>query len=290
VALLASGATRPKFNSALIRRVWRFGAGYSANSLANLALLQGDKIILSAVLPLEMFGWYTLAQRLAGGIYAIIVAVDGAIFPRFSAAVAVGDESALARVYHRGCRIMALLVVPLAVVLGFFSAEVLQLWTGNAVAVANARVVLTLLAAGMLLHGLVQGPMFLQIAYGWWRLISTTNALLVVTILPLYFVMAKLYGGAGAALVWLVLNVAYLATVPLMHRRFLRGEQRRWLLSDVALPLAGALAIAAAAHALLPSNVVSIIAAWLLITAAAAAPLVATGVRPAATTARSTAR
>src|SRR5437763_7701924 len=86
--LPAAPAHSSGFRRDLLRRVWRFGAAFSANSLANLALLQGDKIILSAILPLAMFGYYTLAQRLASGLYAVIVAVDGAIFPRFSGAVA----------------------------------------------------------------------------------------------------------------------------------------------------------------------------------------------------------
>jgi O-antigen/teichoic acid export membrane protein len=234
--------------------VWRFGAAFSANSLANLALLQGDKIILSALLPLAMFGYYTLAQRLASGLYAVIVAVDGAIFPRFSGAVATGDESEVARVYHRGAQIMTVLLAPLAVVGALFSRQLLMLWTHDAATVSNTHVVLTLLVCGMLLHAFVQAPFYLQWAYGWWRLISAANAVLLLTILPLYVVMARTFAAPGAAVVWVLLNIAYAGTVPLMHRRFLRGEQRRWIINDVGLPLAGALAVAGAAYWLLPSG------------------------------------
>jgi O-antigen/teichoic acid export membrane protein len=251
---LLPAARIPRFRRELLRRVWRFGAAYSANALANLALLQGDKIILSAVLPLEMFGYYTLAQRLASGLYALIIAVDGAIFPRFSGAVATGDESEVARVYHRGSQIMAVLLVPPAVIAALFSREILMLWTHDAVAVRNTHVVLTLLVCGMLLHAFVQAPFYLQWAYGWWRLISTTNAVLLLTILPLYLVMARIFGAPGAGLVWLLLNISYVVTVPLMHRRFLRAEQRRWIIHDVGLPLAGALTVAGAAYWLLPDG------------------------------------
>ena len=203
--LPAAPAYFPRVRRDLLLRVWRFGAAYSANSLANLALLQGDKIILSGVLPLEMFGYYTLAQRLAAGLYAIIIAVDGAIFPRFSAAVATGDELETGRVYHRASQLMTVLLVPPAIVAALFSREVLMLWTHDATAVRNTHVVLTLLVCGMLLHGFAQAPFYLQWAYGWWRLITTTNAILLLTILPLYLVMAKGFGagrggpGLGAA-------------------------------------------------------------------------------------------
>lgn len=259
-----------RFRRKLVQRVWRFGAAWSANSLANLALLQGDKIILSAVLPLELFGYYTLAQRFATGLYAVIIAVDGAIFPRFSAAVAAHVERDIehdvARVYHRACQIMAALLVPLSVVTALFARPILMLWTNDATVVANTHLVLTLLAAGMLVHAFVQGPYYLQLAHGWWRLISTTNAVLLVTILPLYVVMGRAYGAPGAALVWIVLNLALLATVPLMHRRFLRGEGRRWLVDDVALPLAGALLTASAVRWLLPDGLLSLAAAGIATT------------------------
>jgi O-antigen/teichoic acid export membrane protein len=254
-------APRPAtFRRDLLRRHWRFGAAYSANSLANLALLQGDKIILSAMLPLGMFGYYSMAQRLAGGLYAAIVAVDGAIFPRFSAVAARAGDGELARTYHRACQLMAVLLMPAAAVTAFFSREILQVWTGDAAAVAHTHLVLALLVAGMLLHALMQAPYFLQVAHDRWRLIARTNAVLLVTILPAYVVMARLYGAAGAAAVWVALNLGYLTMVPRMHRTLLPGEGRRWLLDDVLLPLAGAVAVAAAAHAAMPAHLGSVAA------------------------------
>jgi O-antigen/teichoic acid export membrane protein len=144
------------------------------------------------------------------------------------------------------------LLIPAAVVTALFSREVLTLLTRDAAAVRNAHLVLTLLAAGMLLHGLFQAPYYMQLAYGRWRLISTTNAVLVATILPLYVIAGKMYGAVGAASVLVLLNVAWAVTMPLMHRHFVRGEERRWLVHDVSLPLAGALGAAAVAFVLLP--------------------------------------
>jgi O-antigen/teichoic acid export membrane protein len=242
------------FRPELIRRVWRFGAAYSANSLANLALRQGDKVLLSALLPLEAFGYYTLAQRLGSGLYALIIAGTGAVFPHFSGVVARNDPAELAHAYHRACQLMAVLIMPAAVVTAVFAPEVLLLWTGDAVAVANTHVVLALIVVGLLFHGIAQAPIYLQIAHDWWRLIGVSNVLLIVTILPLYALMATRYGAPGAAVVWVLLNVGYLATVPVMHRRFLARELRPWLRDDVAAPLGGALLAAGIARWLLPPH------------------------------------
>lgn len=252
--LPASAEGPSAFRPELIRRVWRFSAAYAANAVVNLGLLQGDKIILSRLVSLELFGYYALAQGIANGLYAVIISVDGAIFPQFSGLVAQGDEAELARAYHRGCQVMSVLLMPAAVVAAILSRETLMLWTGDAAIVENAHLVLTLLVGGMLLHGLIQAPYYLQVAYGWWRLISRTNLVLLVSIIPLYILMASSYGGPGAASVWVLLNVCYMLTLPLMHRRFLRGEQRRWLFDDVCLPLSGVLAVGAAAYWLIPSH------------------------------------
>ncbi len=250
--LPASGGGPSGFRPELIRRVWRFGAAYAANAFANMGLFQGDKIILSTLLPLEMFGYYALAQGVASGMYAVIIAVDGAVFPQLSGLVARGGGAELSEVYHRGSQLMAVLLAPIAVVAALFPREVLFAWTGDAAVVENASLVLSLLVTGMLLHGVVQAPYYLQIAHGWWRLILRTNLLLLLTVIPLNILMVRAHGGPGAAMVWVFLNVCYLLTLPLAHRRFLRGEQGRWLFEDIFLPLTGALCAGAAARWLMP--------------------------------------
>jgi O-antigen/teichoic acid export membrane protein len=252
--LPASVENGSSFKFELISRVWRFSAAYAANAVANLGLLQGDKIILSTLLTLEMFGYYALAQSLTNGLYAIIISLDGALFPQFSGLVAQGSETELSHVYHRGCQIMSVILMPAAILMAIFSREVLTIWTGDPVIVENTHLILTLLVGGMLLHGLFHPPYYLQIAYGWWRLISNTNLVLLLSIIPLNILIAKSYGGPGAAAVWVLLNVCYLVTVPIMHRRFLRGQERRWFFEDVCLPLGGALIIGGAAYWLIPKH------------------------------------
>jgi O-antigen/teichoic acid export membrane protein len=248
----AGGASR--FRPELVRRVWRFGAAYAANAAANMGLLQGDKIVLSTMLPLKMFGYYTLAQAVVGGMYAVILSVNAAIFPQFVGLVARDREAELSEVYHRGSQLMSVLIAPVAVAAALFSRELLFVWTGDAAVVENAHLILTLLACGMLLHGLIQTPYYLQVAHGWWRIILRTNLLLLLGIVPLNILMAGAYGGPGAALVWVLLNVCYVLTLPLVHRRFLKGQLGRWLYEDVLMPLGAAFCVGVAARWLMPPH------------------------------------
>ena len=128
------------------------------------------------------------------------------------------------------------------------------MWMGDRTVVENTHLVLTLLVCGMLLHGLAQAPYYLQVAYGWWRIILRTNLLLLAGIIPLNIFMARAYGGPGAALVWVLLNLCYVLTFPLVHRSFLKGQQGRWLFEDIFMPLCGAFCVGAVARWLIPPD------------------------------------
>jgi O-antigen/teichoic acid export membrane protein len=201
---------------------------------------------------LEIFGYYMLAQTIASGMYAVIISVGGAVLPQLAGLVARGVEVEISGAYHRGSQLMSVLLAPIAVVAALFSREVLFMWTGDRTVVENAHLVLTLLVCGMLLHGFVQAPYYLQLAYGWWRIILQTNLMLLLCVVPLNILMARVYGAPGAALVWVFLNLCYVLTLPFVHRRFLKGQQGRWLFEDIFMPLCGALCVGAAARWLIP--------------------------------------
>jgi hypothetical protein len=58
-------------------------------------------------------------------------------------------------------------------------------------------------------------------------------------------VLTTWYGAAGAASIWVALNVGYLLiSVPVMHLRLLPGEQWRWYAQDVGRPLLAGLGVA----------------------------------------------
>src|SRR5262249_51124017 len=98
--------------------------------------------------------------------------------------------------------------------------------------------IVSLLIMGTALHGLMNLPYALQLAYGWTSLMLSTNVIAVIVLAPLLVVVTSHYGALGAAAVWVALNLGYvLITLQLMHRRLLRGEQWRWYMQDTGLPL-----------------------------------------------------
>jgi O-antigen/teichoic acid export membrane protein len=241
---LPSGTTSARFRLHQLGEVWRFAAGMTSISVMTVVLTQLDKVILSRVLSLEAFGYYSLAWRVASGIYYLVGPVNAAFFPRFSQLAALDDQRELERLYHRGCQLITVLVVPVAIVLALFPENVLLLWQIETNIAAKTSTVLALLTVGTAINGLMILPVSVQYAHGWARLAFLTNAVAVTVLAPVIYLAALHYGVVGAAWVWIILNSGYVAVImPLMHRRLLRGRLRNWLAGDVGAPLVAALLV-----------------------------------------------
>jgi O-antigen/teichoic acid export membrane protein len=176
---LPKGTGPSRFEFRLFRNVWRFAAGMTGISISALVLTQMDKVILSKILLLKSFGYYTLAGVVSSGLYVLIAPVFGAIFPRFSALVATRDDAELVLLYHRGAQFMAILVIPAASILALFPGEILLLWTQNQDIVLAASPIVTALTIGTALNGLMHLPYALQLAHGWTRIVIHINLLLI---------------------------------------------------------------------------------------------------------------
>lgn len=256
------------FTPQLLRELWRYAAGMTGISAMSIILTQVDKIILSKVLSLEAFGYYSLAWRLAAGLYYLIGPVTAAFFPRFSQLAASGDKEELARLYHKGCQLMAVVVFPATAILALFPAQLLQLWTRDPLIVANSSAILGVLALGTALNGVMGLPAALQFAHGWTRLVLVFNTVAVLLLAPLTYVMATRYGGLGAAGVWLVLNVGYVVVMlRLMHKRLLPGHLGAWLRWDFGAPVVATFTVAGFCKLMLPGAMSSMVTAFFLLTA-----------------------
>jgi len=252
---LPKAAARPAFNRKLLADVWRFAAGMTGISITSVIQTQLDKMILVKVLPLDAFGYYSLAWRVAEGLRYLAGPISAAFFPRFSQFLLVNNQQELARLYHRGCQLISVVVLPLAVVLVLFPYEFLLLWTQDRSIAENTHLVLGLLTAGAALNALAGLPYALQLASGWTQLSLVVNTASTLLLAPLIYFMSVKYGGVGAAIAWVILNALYvLVGLYLMHRRLLRGELVRWYRMDIGQPLLAAAAVAGAWKWLMPSS------------------------------------
>ena len=275
---LPPAARGGRVHGSCLRPLWRFSGGMAGTMLLGHTLNSLDQVILSAILPLAEFGYYTLALGVAATLGLVVNPVTTAVYPRFSQMVERAPRD-VPREYHFFSQLVAVLVLPLGAILICFPGDVLALWTRNPDVVNHAATVLSLRAVGTVLNALMHVPHVVQLAFGWSSLGAWANAIAVVLMVPATIALSRTWGGVGAALAWIGLNVGMLSVaMALMHRRVLRGELARWYARLLPPALAVAL-VAAAARAIMPDGLTAPARlAWLAGTAAlsAAAALAAT--------------
>lgn len=229
-------AARFRYN--LLKGIWRFAAGITGISILATLLTQLDKIILSRMLTLEMFGYYSLATVVAVSLYRVISPVFSAIYPQFTKIITLGAQHELLSLYHNSAQLVSVLTFSAAIVLSLFSKEILMLWIRNPVTVENTYLLVSILVIGTALNCIMNIPYALQLASGWTKLTFYVNLVSAIVIIPLIIVLTNLYGSVGAASVWVILNSGYLLiNVQIMHTQLLPTEKWRWYREDVIKPL-----------------------------------------------------
>jgi len=240
------------FQKQLLLRVWKFAAGISGISILGVFLTQLDKIILSKMLSLELFGYYMLATVVAMSLGRLFTPVFYSIYPRFTQLVSTNNQDELITLYHKSSQFFAVLVLPAAIVLALFSKEIMLLWTQNPETAEHTYLIVSIMIIGTALNGLVNPPYALQLAFGWTRLPFFVNLISVILFIPLIILLTTYYGALGGAFAWLVLNIGFLLFwVPVMHKRLLQQEQWSWYWHDVFVPLMASIIIAGCGRLLL---------------------------------------
>jgi len=235
---------KARFGLSTLESVWKFAAGMTTITVLATLLTQVDKVILSRILLLSDFGYFTFATTVAGAIYILIIPVANVAYPRFSEIVALGNESQLIDEYHRFAQLVSVLVIPAALVLSAFSHEIVLIWSGNEETAAHTARIISFWVLGSALNGLMYIPYMAQLAYGWSRLTVMVNVLAVVLIIPAFLIFVPKFGGIAAAYIWIIINSGYiLLNISLMHTRILKAEKWHWYFQDNLLPLLAGLAM-----------------------------------------------
>jgi len=235
---LPQARNKASFSKVLILGVWRFAAGISGITVLAVILTQLDKIIISKVLSLELFGYYVLASTIAMNLYRVIYSVNSGIYPRLIQLTSLGEEEGLKKTYHKSCQLMSVLILPATGIIAMFSYQIMLIWTQNPLVAENTHFLLSILICGTALNGLMNMPYLLQLSYGWTKLTFMSNLIAVILLGPLIIYATSQYGVNGAAGSWVILNGGYvLFVVPLMHRRILKSEKWSWYWQDVFVPL-----------------------------------------------------
>lgn len=235
---LPNGERAACFDLAAVVGVRSFAGGMAATALLSIMLTQVDKLMLSRLVSLEDFGYYTLAATGSSSLYFLASPISSALFPRLTELVAKKEQILLIEAYHRTSQGLATVLVPSALIIAVFSEPLLYVWTGNIKLSQQVAPLLALLTLGTMCNCFMHVPYTTQLAYGWTGLTVRINIVAVCVIVPAILWAVPRFGAIGAAWAWFVLNVSYvLISIHFMHARILPNEKWSWYWESVFKPL-----------------------------------------------------
>lgn len=221
-----------------LKPVLKFSLTIAFASLVGVLVTQTDKLILSKLLPLATYGYFTLAVLVASSVMMIGGPISAALLPRMAKMQAKGDNDSLIRIYHQATQLVTVIAGAASITVAFCAEPLLWAWTGDKVLAQNAAPILKLYAIGNGIFSIAAFPYYLQYAKGNLDLHLIGNALFAVFLIPAIIWSTSQFGGVGAGWAWLVLNVINLIFwVPIVHLRLIKGLHRQWLLRDVGTPI-----------------------------------------------------
>lgn len=218
-----------------LKRVLKFSLSMAFLSSVWITINQIDKLILSKLLSLTDYGYFTLAVLAASGILMISGPISSAILPHLTRMQAENDHAGLIDIYRRTTRLMIALVVPACLVLAFFPEHILWVWTGNKDTAERIAPILRLYALGNSILAISAFPYYLQFAKGNLRPHIIGNALLLITFIPSLIWCVIRFGAIGAGYAWFASNFVYfILWTPLAHHYLIKRLHSKWLLEDIA--------------------------------------------------------
>lgn len=218
-----------KFSQERFAACWKYAAGMVGITLATVGLTQTDKLILSKLLSLEEFGYYTIATSIAGAISRPASLIFAAILPRMTQLYEAKDFSGLGNIYLKSSRLIAWLSIPCAGVFWAFHLPLLTLYFSSAAIASRVGPLVAIVGVGSALNALMHTPYALTLAYGWTGFAIRQNVIATTLLVPSIYFGATWYGPIGAAWAWLMLNAAYvLVSVYLIHRKCLPDRLAAW--------------------------------------------------------------
>lgn len=229
-----------------IKVVLGFSLGLSMVAVSQAMLTQLDRLLLTQLLPLRDFGYFSLALTIANGLVLFHSPISNTAYPvlvRIFSTIGIGHEFLLS--VHHFSRWISVLTTGVFLFVFVFSDQLVQVWLSPNFDYHELTLVIRFMLVGVYLNALVQIPLFTQFCQGITRFAIGCNIFLMGLVIPLTLWAVPEYGLVAVGWIWVLSNACLLAYhVWLTHERFLPNFWRDWLIKDIAQPLASGAIVA----------------------------------------------
>jgi O-antigen/teichoic acid export membrane protein len=217
-----------------LRASLTFSLSVAVTSSLWVLVTQTDKLVLSGILALDEYGYFTLAVLVASGIMMISGPISNSILPRLVRLHTEGMVTQLFSIYNNATQLVTVIGCSAAITIFFTAEQLLFAWTGDRSIASQAAPILQLYAAGNGILVIAAFPYYLQYAKGNLKYHLIGNIGFASILFPCIIFFSTKYGALGAGYVWLTVNSIYLLLwVAFVHHKLAPNTHLSWLWSNI---------------------------------------------------------
>jgi len=211
-----------------------FALSIAFTSFIWIIVTQIDKFIVSGMVPLDIYGYFSLAVTIGGGILMISQPISISITPRMTVLYAQSKFNDMINIYRKSTQFVVIITGSVTIMLVAFASPILYIWTGDITIVANVAPIMKLYVIGYALLVISAFPFYLQYAIGNMKLHVIGNIFYILILLPTLYYSIKEFGIIGAGYTWLLVNLlfAFIWTY-IVHRKYAKGIHFQWIYKDI---------------------------------------------------------
>jgi len=202
-----------------------------------IVLTNIDKLLLSNLLPLKEYGYFSLVAVVVSGMAVMSGPIGTAVQPRLTSLISQGKEEDMIVLYKKATQFVSVIGFAVAGTVALFSSELLYAWTGDMEAALWAGDILFWYALGNGLLMVLAFQYYLQFAYGNLKYHVWGNTIFGFVQIIVMIIAVYTYGALGAGIAWFWLQALFLSFWPgYIHSKFAKGIHKNWMMKDV-LPM-----------------------------------------------------
>ena len=235
--ILNIGTFKLYFSRKSIAPIFSFSAGIAYSGMVWIFITQLDKLLLSGVLSLKEYGYFSLLGMIANALIQISAPISKAILPRMTALLSEDKEKEMLTIYRKATQIFAIIIFSVSGIIALYSYQLLYAWSGDINAAQWGKDILVYYTLGNVLISFAGFAFYLQYVHGNLTMHTKAYTFILFVFSPILAWSVYAYGAIGASIVWFIFALLFFFLwVPVVHHFFAPKLYRNWMLKDI-LPM-----------------------------------------------------
>jgi len=209
--------------------ILKFAAFSGVNSILWVVISQGDKLLLSSILPLSDYAIYSVAVMLASVVYMIATPISNVLLPRLTALHTTNKIKDLEYIYGFFAQFITILAAVFSFTVIWNVHEIIGIWSRGQIAASKIETILVLYLLGNMFLVINGFSYYIQYAYGDIKRHFIGCMILFLAMTPLMYIFSKNYGAVGAGAVWFSVHFLWFFTWTFFINKKFNSQYKEWM-------------------------------------------------------------